>query len=96
MADQDRTRQEARAGDGVELTVTQAHAGVRRGVSRILVISTALAVVALFAAWIFMPRHASGAPAAAPEPATQAARQDRPRQQTRPAAVVYAWVGRLG
>ena len=38
-------------GDGVELDATQARAGVRRGVSRILVISTALSVLALIIVW---------------------------------------------
>jgi hypothetical protein len=67
MADQ--TREESRAGDGVELTVTQARAGVRGGVSKILVISTVLAVIAVATAWFVTPRHASGAPAGAHAPA---------------------------
>jgi hypothetical protein len=69
----DRDREESRAGDGVELTVTQARAGVRRGVSKILVISTVLAVIAVAAVWFVTPRHASGAPAAAHAPAAQVA-----------------------
>jgi hypothetical protein len=41
----------ADAGDGVELTVTQARGGVRRGMTKVLVISTLLAVVAVGAVW---------------------------------------------
>jgi len=46
------------AGDGVERTVTQARSGVRRGVSKILVISTVLAVLAIGAVWILAARPA--------------------------------------
>jgi hypothetical protein len=62
------------AGDGVECTVTRARGGVRRGVSKILVISTALAVIALGAIWFVAARPAhqsmsTGAAAAAtPQP----------------------------
>jgi hypothetical protein len=62
--------EEPQAGDGVELTVTEARAGVRRGVSKILVISTVLAGVALSAAWIFAPRPAAP-PATAPASVAQ-------------------------
>jgi hypothetical protein len=48
----------ADAGDGVERTVTQARGGVRRGVTKILVISTFLAVVALGAVWLLSSRTA--------------------------------------
>jgi len=40
------------AGDGVELTITQARGGVRRGMTKILVLSTVLAVVALGVVWL--------------------------------------------
>ncbi len=69
MAHQDKIREESRAGDGVELTVTQARAGVRRGVSKILVISTALTVIALAAAWLLAPRPGGVERAHSPPPA---------------------------
>ncbi len=40
------------AGDGVERSVTEARGGVRRGMGKILAISTVLAVVAIGAVWI--------------------------------------------
>jgi hypothetical protein len=48
---------ESRAGDGAELTVTQARSGVRRGVSKVLVISTLLAIVGLGGAWFLTGGH---------------------------------------
>jgi hypothetical protein len=59
MTEQSRMGNESSAGVGVHLNVTQARAGVRRGVSRILVVSTALAVVAVAAVWFVTPRSAS-------------------------------------
>jgi len=44
------------AGRGVERTVTEARGGVQRGVSKILGISTLLAVVAIGAIW-FLAAH---------------------------------------
>jgi hypothetical protein len=44
------------AGDGVERTVTEARGGVRRGVSKIMAISTVLAVVAIGAVWLLASR----------------------------------------
>ena len=49
------------AGDGVERTVTQARGGVRRGMTKILVISTLLAVGAVSAVWLVSARTAPGA-----------------------------------
>ncbi len=54
------------AGDGAELTVTQARAGERRGLSKILVTSTLLGVVALAAAWLIVPHHATTPSGSAP------------------------------
>jgi len=48
----------ADSGDGVERTVTQARGGVRRGMTKILVLSTALAVAALGAVWLLSARTA--------------------------------------
>jgi len=47
------------AGDGVHRTVTQARGGVRRGVIKVLVFSTLLAVVAMTAVWYFSARSAA-------------------------------------
>jgi hypothetical protein len=58
-------------GDGVELSVTQARAGVRRGVSKILVISTVLAVLALAVVWVATP-HRVAWPTTATQPAAAA------------------------
>jgi len=60
--------QESRAGDGVELSVTEARSGVRRGVSKVMVISTLLAIIALIAIWLLMANRAHQAPHA-PYPA---------------------------
>ena len=46
----------ADAGDGVERTVTQARGGVRRGMTKVLVISTVLAVIAIGAVWLITTR----------------------------------------
>jgi hypothetical protein len=46
-------------GDGAELSVTQARAGERRGVSRILVASTLIGIAALAAAWVVAPRQSA-------------------------------------
>jgi len=54
--------EESRAGDGMELSVTEARAGVRRGVSKIMVISTLLAIVAMGAVWLFMAHRPPQAP----------------------------------
>jgi len=62
--------QESRAGDGVELSVTEARSGVRRGMSKVMVISTLLAVIALVAIWLLMAHQAHQSPHA-PHP-TQA------------------------
>ena len=51
----------AEAGDGVERTVTQARGGVRRGVTKILVVSMLLAVVAVGAVWLMSARSTSRA-----------------------------------
>jgi len=48
---------EAHVGDGVELSATQARAGVRRGVSKILVISTLLVIIGLGGAWFLTRSH---------------------------------------
>ena len=48
----------ADAGDGVERTVTQARGGVRRGMSKVLVASTVLAVIAVGAVWLLSARNA--------------------------------------
>jgi len=45
---------ESRAGDGVEIGVTQARAGVWRGLYKVLAISTLLAVIVLGLVWIAM------------------------------------------
>jgi len=47
----DRTGEVHQQGDGADLSVTEARAGVRRGVSKILVISTTLSVIALAVVW---------------------------------------------
>ncbi len=49
------------AGDGVERTGVQARGGVRRGASKVLVISTLLAVVAIGAIWMLSARPATRA-----------------------------------
>jgi hypothetical protein len=49
-AEEERREAEAR-GDGVDLSVTDARAGVRRGVSKILILSTVLAIIALIIVW---------------------------------------------
>jgi hypothetical protein len=54
------------AGDGADLTVTEARAGERRGLSKILVTSTLLGVVALAAVWLVVPHHAPAPSASAP------------------------------
>ena len=46
----------ADAGDGVERTVTQARGGVRRGMTKVLVVSTVLAVIAVGAVWLITTR----------------------------------------
>ncbi len=51
MPDNQPAAQPHQQGDGVDVTVTEARAGVRRGVSKILVISTVLAVIALIVVW---------------------------------------------
>jgi hypothetical protein len=48
----------ADAGDGVERTVTQARGGVRRGMTKVLVVSTVLAVIAVGAVWLLSARTA--------------------------------------
>jgi hypothetical protein len=58
MVNSPQSADESRAGDGVELSVTQARSGVRRGVSKVLVISTVLAIVGLGGAWLVMSGHA--------------------------------------
>lgn len=50
------------AGDGVERTVTQARGGVRRGVNKILVISTALAVAVMGLIWLVAARPTTPSP----------------------------------
>jgi hypothetical protein len=60
MQDQYPTAKQAHidAGDGVERTVTQARGGVRRGLIRVLVISTLLVVGGIGAVWLFSARSA--------------------------------------
>jgi len=58
------------AGDGVERTVTQARGGVRRGMTKILVMSTLLAVGAMGVVWLL---SAQTAPRTQQSPGTQAA-----------------------
>jgi hypothetical protein len=53
---------QADSGDRVELTVTQARGGVRRGMTKVLVISTLLAVASLGAIGIFASRTAPKPP----------------------------------
>jgi len=48
----DLASEERQQGDGVELSVTDARAGVRRGVSKILVVSTVLSAIALAVIWV--------------------------------------------
>ena len=59
-------RSHAGAGDRVELTVTKARGGVRRGMIVVLVISTVLAVVCLGAIEIFATTHTAPRPAKTP------------------------------
>jgi hypothetical protein len=56
MSREDQTTEESRAGDGVDVNVTEARAGVRRGMWKVLLISTVLAILALAAAWMLVPR----------------------------------------
>jgi len=59
------------AGDGVERTVTQARGGVRRGVSKILLASTLLAILALGVVW-FLGAHPARQSTASQVPSNQA------------------------
>ncbi|HLI65028.1 MAG TPA: hypothetical protein VKU90_01570 [Caulobacteraceae bacterium] len=61
-------------GDGADLSVTEARAGERRGVSRILVRSTLIGVAALFAAWVIAPHLVGTGPAAKPQALSTLAR----------------------
>jgi hypothetical protein len=47
------------AGDGVELTVTEARSAVPRGISKVLVISTTLAVIGIGLVWFMSERPVS-------------------------------------
>ena len=52
MSDQeDHASEGHQQGDGADLSVTEARAGVRRGLSKVLIISTALTVIALAVVW---------------------------------------------
>jgi hypothetical protein len=62
MSNQRQPSQESRAGDGVQLSVTEARAGVRRGVSKVMVISTLLAIMAMVAIWLLMAHQVHQAP----------------------------------
>ena len=64
------------AGDGVQRTETQARGGVRRGVIKVLVASTLLAVIAMAAVWYLSAR--SSAPPASPPAATTATQTSQP------------------
>lgn len=82
MQNQPPTSDQARieADDGVHRTVTQARGGVRRGVIKVLGISTLLAVIAMAAVWYFSARPVgpstspSAAPAQMPQPTALASR----------------------
>lgn len=43
---------ESRAGDGAQVSVTEARSGVRRGLYKVLLISSLLAIIALAIAWL--------------------------------------------
>jgi hypothetical protein len=82
------------AGDGVERTVTEARSGVRRGISKILVISTVLAVGAIGGVWLLAahprtPATSAQAPASPPGGAPASAvstSQNSPALQNAPAS----------
>jgi hypothetical protein len=62
MSSQHQPSQEPRAGDGVQLSVTEARAGASRGLTKVMVISSVLAIVALLAIWLLAAHQAHQSP----------------------------------
>jgi len=69
MSNQHQPSQESRSGDGVQLSVTEARAGVRRSLTKVMAISTLLAIIAMVGIWLLVAHQAHQKPHRAQAPA---------------------------